>query len=396
MFQDIQPPPADSLMEVGKLYRADDRSDKMDLGVGTYRDNGGQIKVMATVKEAEGWKLKSQIGKGYLGPAGDPLFCELLIAELLPNLEAMAEGRMATIQTPGGTGAYRLGLELAAHLSPGSRLIVGTPTWPNHIPTAEHCGIEHVAYPYYDAATGRVDFESLIAAANAARPRDLFLLHGCCHNPTGASLTRSQWLALRAVLAAKDLVPVVDLAYAGLARGIEADMEGTRLLLDALPQVIVAISCSKSFGLYSDRTGMLAVLAPNSRSARSCRLTAEALARMLWSNPPDHGAAVVRMILSDPTLRNAWYGELEEMRTRLLSVRTRLAAASIAGDIDIEGQDGLFTMLPLQAAQILALRREHAIYLDLSSRINIAGLNDNNIDRFIEACRHVILHPCIA
>lgn len=382
-------------MQVGRLFRADDRAEKMDLGVGTYRDGDGLIRVMEAVKEAEGWHLKSQTGKGYLGPGGDPIFCELLAETMFPELAAARDGRVVHIQTPGGTGAYRLGLELAALQSPGARLIVGTPTWPNHIPVAERAGLGVTPYRFYDAASGEADFEAMLQAAAAARPGDLFLLHGCCHNPTGTPLAMGQWRKLATVLLGKRLVPVIDLAYAGMAKGIVEDCAGTRLLLEQLPEAIVAISCSKSFGLYNERVGMLTILTPSRAQAGAARSACEGLARSLWSNPPDHGAAIVRTILRDETMRAAWLAELEGMRRRLASLRSRLTRSGIRGSQHIGLQEGLFAVLPFDEHQIAALRERDAIYMDLSGRINIAGLNDGNIARFIDACRSVSLVPCI-
>lgn len=389
MFEAMNPPAPDSLVEIGRLFRADTRDGKIDLGVGTYRNGDGLIKVMAAVKEAEGWHLKSQVGKGYLGPGGDPIFCARLAATLFPELGAIEEGRVAFVQTPGGTGAYRLGLELAAFRSPRSRLIVGLPTWPNHIPVANRAGLDCVTYRHYDPATGAVDFASMLAAIAAATPGDLFLLHGCCHNPTGAAIDAPQSRELAVALREARVVPVVDLAYAGMAKGLAEDVEGTRHLLEELPEAIVAISCSKSFGLYSERTGMLAVLTQSAPLADACRLTAETFARSLWSNPPDHGAAIVRTILGNDDLCAAWRTELKDMCERLADIRARLAASGIAGGGALATQEGLFAMMPLAPDAIAAMRDRHAVYMDTSGRINIAGLNDNNIEHFLRACRSV-------
>lgn len=394
MFEAMSPPAPDSLMQIGPLFRADTREEKIDLGVGTYRDAQGRIGVMAAVREAEGWHLKSQSGKGYLGPGGDRLFCERLAAEHFPGSGAIADRRVAFIQTPGGTGAYRLGLELAAVAAPGARLIVGTPTWPNHVPIAERVGLRCVTYRHYDPRSGAIDFTSMLEAIAAASPGDLFLLHGCCHNPTGAAPSAQQWNALTDALLEAHLVPVIDLAYAGMARGVVEDAAGTRGLLETLPEAIVAMSCSKSFGLYSERTGMLALLAPSASAADACRLTGEVLARSLWSNPPDHGAAVVRMILGDASMRDDWLAELGAMRARLASVRTRLASSALPRARFFAEQEGLFAMMPFDPETITRMREHHAIYMDASGRINIAGLNDGNIDRFLDACRDVSMHPC--
>lgn len=394
MFEALSSPAPDSLMQIGRLFRADMREEKIDLGVGTYRDEDGRVRVMAAVKEAEGWHLKSQPGKAYLGPGGDPLFCERLAAVHFPGIGAIADRRLALIQTPGGTGAYRLGLELAAFGARGARLIVGTPTWPNHIPVANRVGLRCVTYRHFDPGSRAVDFNGMLGAVAAANPGDLFLLHGCCHNPTGAVLGPLQWIELTNALLEARVIPVVDLAYAGMARGIVEDAAGARRMLETLPEAIVAISCSKSFGLYSERTGMLAVLAPSAPAAEACRLTAETLARSLWSNPPDHGAAIVRMILGDTPLRDAWLAELGVMRNRLAGVRGRLAASALPGTRSFAAQEGLFAIMPFDTAAITAMREQHAVYMDASGRINIAGLNDGNIDRFLDACRSVALHPC--
>lgn len=395
MFEKMSAPAADSLMEVSRLFRADKRPEKIDLGVGTYRDGEGLIKVMTAVKEAEGWHLKSQTGKGYLGPGGDQRFCELMVETLFPHLSASRSGRVTYVQTPGGTGAYRLGLELAAYQSPGSRLIVGTPTWPNHVPVAERTGLGVATYRIYDSVRGELDFEAMLQAASEAQPGDLYLLHGCCHNPTGAPLSDDQWSKLADVLLQQRLLPVIDLAYAGMSKGLVEDCAGARLLLESLPEALVALSCSKSFGLYSERVGILMILASSEAQAQVCRSASEALARSLWSNPPDHGAAIVRTVLGDEAMRAAWLAELGGMRSRLASVRHRLARSGVEGARHLEAQEGLFAILPFDIRQVKALREQHAIYMDLTGRINIAGLNEGNIGRFMEACGRVSLVPCI-
>lgn len=387
MFDTMKAPAPDSLVEVGRLFHADPRLDKVDLGIGTYRDGNGLIRVMAAVKQAEERHLRAQTGKGYLGPGGDQTFCELLANAQFPGLAALTENRLALVQAPGGTGAYRLGLELIAHRSPTSRLIVGVPTWPNHIPVAERVGLPVSTYPHYDPATGRVNFDRMLDMVSAARPGDLLLLHGCCHNPTGTSLSQSQWIQLGQALLTMGVFPVLDMAYAGMSRGFVDDGWGIRHLLDTQPEAIVALSCSKSFGLYSERTGMLAILANSAGQADACRMTAETLARRLWSNPPDHGAAVVRTILEDDYLRETWTGELAEMRKRLAAIRARLSVSGIHGTAHIAGQEGLFAVLPIDPPSIAVLRERHGIYMDVTGRINIAGLNDGNIERFVEACR---------
>lgn len=373
-------------MEVGLLCRADLRKDKIDLGIGTYRDNDGLVPVMTVVKEAERRLQETQTTKAYLGVGGDAGFCDLLREEIFPDLASARDGRLACIQAPGGTGALRLGMDLIGRARPGCAVLVGTPTWPNHPSLLDEAGLQAIGYRHYDRATGETDFAAMCDAVSGARPRDMLLLHGCCHNPTGAGLNSDQWATLTGLLERTGVVPLVDLAYAGMADGIDADVAGVRLMLERLPEALVALSCSKNFALYRERTGMLIVQAANADRAAAARMNAEVLARLLWSNPPAHGAAIVSTVLGDPELRTAWRAELEQMRRRVRELRERLAASRSGIDLGhLAGQQGLFAILPLDAAKIRSLRSEQGIYIDASGRINIAGLNDGNTDRFLDA-----------
>ena len=383
MFDRLPPARTDSLMQLGLLMQADPRADKIDLGVGTYRDERGAIPIMAAVKTAEQTILNTQTSKGYVGPAGDMEFALRLQDATFPGLEAAAAGRLARIQTPGGTGALRLALQLIAQANPGAHVWIGTPTWPAHLPLIEAVGLKAQTYSHLDA-DGAADIEALNAALAQAQPGDVVLLHGCCHNPTGADLSLDAWRKAAMVAANRGLTPLIDLAYPGLGDGVEEDVAGVRALLDVCETALVALSCSKSFGLYRDRAGMLMMLSGSAATAANLGQTAAGQARLLWSNPPDHGAAVVKAVLSSPELTHQWRAELDAMRVRVNAVRARLSDIPLQRlDLSrLSQQRGMFALLPLSSDQVLALRERHAVYVDGSGRINVAGLNDSNFDRF--------------
>lgn len=383
MFDRLPPARTDSLMQLGLLMQADPRADKIDLGVGTYRDERGAIPIMAAVKTAEQMILNTQTSKGYVGPAGDMEFALRLQDATFPGLEAAAAGRLARIQTPGGTGALRLALQLIAQANPGAHVWIGTPTWPAHLPLIEAVGLKAQTYSHLDA-DGAANIEALNAALAQAQPGDVVLLHGCCHNPTGADLSLDAWRKAAMVAANRGLTPLIDLAYPGLGDGVEEDVAGVLALLDVCETALVALSCSKSFGLYRDRAGMLMMLSGSAATAANLGQTAAGQARLLWSNPPDHGAAVVRAVLSSPELTHQWRAELDAMRVRVNAVRARLSGIPLQRlDLSrLSQQRGMFALLPLSSDQVQALRERHAVYVDASGRINVAGLNDSNFARF--------------
>lgn len=383
MFDRLPPARTDSLMELGLLMQADPRTDKIDLGVGTYRDERGGIPIMGAVKTAEQMILDAQTSKGYVGPAGDAEFALRLQEATFAGLEGAASGRLARIQTPGGTGALRLALQVIAQANPDARVWIGVPTWPAHLPLIEAVGLTAQTFAHLDAE-GNANLEALNAALAQAQPGDVVLLHGCCHNPTGADLPLEAWRATAAVAADRGLTPLIDLAYPGLGDGVEADVAGVRALLDVCETALVALSCSKSFGLYRDRAGMLMMLSASSAGAVNLGRTAAGQARLLWSNPPDHGAAVVKAVLSSTELTRQWRAELDAMRVRVNAVRDRLAAIRLQRlDLSrLSQQRGMFALLPISVEEVRGLREDHAIYIDASGRINVAGLNDANFERF--------------
>ena len=379
----LEDQPADSLIALIALANADPRPDKIDVGVGVYRDAAGNTPILRAVKAAEKILWETQETKTYLGSQGDARFVEL-IKPVIFGADAASDERIVGVQTPGGCGALRLGAELIVRADPSARIYVGTPTWPNHEPLIGEAGVEMIDYPYYARDSRIICFDRMMEALGQAKAGDLILLHGCCHNPTGADLDLDQWRAVADLVAARGLIPFVDLAYQGLGNGLEADAQGTRLVVAAAEQAIVAQSCDKNFGCYRDRLGSLFVKMPSARGAETVMGNLLGLARTMWSMPPDHMASVVRIILDDAALAADWRAELTAMCARIRELRARLAAFDPRLAF-IDEQNGMFSMLPLSPDQVLALRGSHGIYMAGSGRFNVVGLSDSNVDRFAAA-----------
>lgn len=390
MLEKLQSQPADALLALIKLHADDEREDKIDLGVGVYRTGEGATPVFAAIKGAETTLLEQQDSKSYLGPEGDMGFVQALMPYVFGENATMG-GRISGMQTPGGTGAVRLALALAQRAG-ANRVHLGLPSWPNHAQILEDLGMEVATFDHAHA-DGSADLEALIAAIEGAAPGDLVLLHGCCHNPTGIDYTPEDWGVIAEALARTGVLPLLDIAYQGLGLGLDEDVAGVRSVLAAVPEALIAYSCDKNFGLYRDRVGAFYVMASDAGLLDTILSNANALARATWSMPPDHGAAAVRIALRDPDLTAQWRGELDEMRERMRGVRSQLAAADDAAPglnlAALGDQNGLFAVLPLSREQIAALREDHAIYMAGSGRINIAGLHDDNIERFIAALASV-------
>jgi len=375
--------PEDALLGLIGRFRADRRLGKIDLGVGVYKTETGSTPVMRAVKAAEDLLLAQQESKSYLGAEGDQIFTDRL-ATIAFGSEMAACDRLTGVQAPGGTGALRLGAELLKAARPHASVWMGTPTWPNHAPIFTAAGLSVRKHRFYDVARGKVDFEAMYTDLADASAGDIILLHGCCHNPTGAPLTSAEWRTLTELCEERGLVPFIDLAYQGLGDGLEADAAATRHLLAGLPSALVAYSCDKNFGLYRDRVGALWVQAATVPQAQIVRGNILARARAMWSMPPDHGAAIVRLILQHGELHALWSAELDGMRFRINAMRELIAAyhPRLHG---VGQQRGMFAMLPLAAHQVTALRDEHAIYMPTNGRINIAGLTVENIPRLAAA-----------
>ena len=379
---DLPPVHSDSLLALIAMAAADPRPDKIDVGVGVFRDAAGNTPILKVMKEAERRLLDTQITKAYLGSAGDKRFAELLRPILLG--EHADDERIAGLQTPGGCGALRLGFELIRTANPDARVLVGTPTWPNHPPIIRSVGLEMVEYPYYDRDSAAIHFDDMLAEISKGGPGDVVLLHGVCHNPTGADLNPIQWAEVTDVCRERELIPFIDIAYQGFGRGLDEDAAGLRGILSQCDEVIIAQSCDKNFSVYRDRVGSLFVKTGLAGTTATAMAHVFQRSREMWSMPPDHGAAAVHVILDDPQLAADWRVELDAMRDRINSVRQRIAAADPRLAY-IGKQFGMFSMLPLTKEQVVDLRERHAIYMADSGRFNVVGMADHSIDRFVAA-----------
>lgn len=380
LFAGLLPQPPDVVLSLIKLFREDPRASKIDVGVGVYKDAQGRTPVFAAMKAAEARLLETQDTKSYLGPEGDFGYLERL-APIIFGTGAAASDLFA-VQTPGGTGALRLAAELAKAGRPDARIWLGTPSWPIHAPIFAEAGLEVMTFLHFDPKTQALTFDETLAALGGAVAGDVVLLHGCCHNPSGANPTADQWRELARLIVARGLVPLLDLAYQGLGDGVEEDAAGLRIVMEAVDNAMVAYSCDKNFGLYRERTGALFVRARG--HAEVVRTNILKIARCAWSMPPDHGAAAVRVILEDDDLTTLWRVELEACRLRLQAMREALADADPRFE-PIRGQRGMFSMLALTPAQVEALRRDHGVYMTGNGRINIAGLTAETIAPFAAA-----------
>lgn len=390
MFESITASQSDTLLALMGAYRADVRPQKMDVGVGVYRDKEGATPVMAAVKTAEARVLASQQSKAYLGLVGNGEFNAAMVKLVLGDAGGVPHNAVRAVQTPGGCGALRSLLDLVALARPQARVWLSDPTWMNHPVLVAAAHLTARSYPYFDLATQTIRFDDMMASLSTAGPDDVVLLHGCCHNPSGADLSEAQWTALTELASARGFLPLIDLAYQGLGRGLDADAFGVRCMAAKLPELLVAVSCSKNFGLYRDRVGCAMVVGkdPDALATAFDRLLSAI--RGNYSMPPDHGAAVVACILADPALRQTWEDELQTMRERLHGLRQalvkRLRERTGGNAYDAIGaQQGMFSLLNLTPAQVKRLRDAYAVYMPNDSRTNIAGLRTDQVDAFVEA-----------
>lgn len=385
MLNRLSPQAPDALLALIRLHAADPRDDKIDLGVGVYRTDEGATPVFAAIKAAEQRLVDEQDSKSYLGPEGDMGFVNALMPYIF-GADATMGGRIAGMQTPGGTGAVRLAAALAQKAGV-RRIHMGVPSWPNHAQILADIGLEMASFDHANP-DGTANLDAVLAAIRGAGPDEAILLHGCCHNPTGVDYTPGQWAAIADAVAETGIFPIIDSAYQGLGEGLEEDAAGMRSVLAKVPEALIAYSCDKNFGMYRDRVGALYALAQTPDGLDAIFSNANALARASWSMPPDHGAAAVRVILRDPDLTKMWLAELDDMRARMRQVRDALAEAGTAGRIDLTplaAQNGLFSIVPVTKDEVVALREDHAVYMAGSGRINIAGLTMGNIEKFIAA-----------
>jgi len=396
MFERLERMPPDPILGLMAAFRADPDARKVDLGVGVYRDDRGDTPVLDAVRRAESAMLGRQTSKTYVAPAGNAGYNQsmerLVFGDDHPTLQA---DRIRTIQAPGGCGALRVGAELIKLAYPEAIVHVSTPTWANHVPLLTGSGIKLERYPYYDGATGGVNFGAMIETLEKLPSRSVLLLHASCHNPTGADLSEAQWREVLALVQRRGLIPYIDMAYQGLGTGIAPDAFGPRLFAKELPEVLVAVSCSKNFGLYRERTGVLHVVSQSVDASDTVLTQLVRIARTIYSMPPDHGAAIVHEILSNDALRQSWLDEVGSMRTRITNLRrdlvARLAKSCPLRDFSfIERQRGMFSFLGVNKDQVTALRERHHIYMTDDSRINIAGLRIDNIGYFADSVAQVL------
>ena len=387
MLDALQAQPADALLALIKLHAADPRDDKIDLGVGVYRTGDGATPVFKAIKGAEQRLVDEQDSKSYLGPEGDGGF----VSGLMPYIfggNPERGGRIAGMQTPGGTGAVRLALALAQKAG-ARRVHLGTPSWPNHAQIVSDLGLETVPFDHA-LPDGTANLDAVLRVIREGGEGELVLLHGCCHNPTGANLTQAQWGQVVAHLQKTGAVPLIDIAYQGFGDGLSQDAAATRLIAAGLPEVLIAASCSKNFGIYRERAGLLMTIVENSTSQPVTQSTLNFLNRQNYSFPPDHGARLVTMILNDAALRDDWQSELEDTRLAMLELREQLAAElrqrTNSDRFDfIARHRGMFSRIGATPAQVEAMRLDYGIYMVGDSRLNIAGLNAKTVPILAEA-----------
>ncbi|MEX2654585.1 MAG: amino acid aminotransferase [Acidimicrobiia bacterium] len=388
MFERLDSVPPDPILGLIERFRDDPSPDKVDLGVGVYRDESGRTPIMAAVREAARLEVESSSSKAYFGQAGNPEINPVLQDLILgPDHPASIARRAITLQTPGGSGALRVAGELLVEANPDVRMWVPSPTWANHVPLLGSAGIQLKAYPYYEGAI--VARDAMLGTLETAQEGDVILVHGSCHNPTGADLSTEDFRALASIAMARRIPVLVDNAYQGFAQGLEEDAVGARILVEAGLEVLICTSFSKNFGLYRDRAGSLTLTGPSSQTTDAAYANALRLVRRMYSVPPDHGPSLVSRVLTTPGLRQRWETELDHMRTRLSSLRAKLVGALHdrgRADFDfIAGQRGMFSLLGIDEATATSLVEHHHVYLPSNGRINVAGISDANVERVAEA-----------
>ncbi|WP_069301205.1 aromatic amino acid transaminase [Neptunicoccus sediminis] len=388
MLENLTQQPPDKIIMLSGMFRADPRPEKIDLGVGVYKDANGNTPIMRAVKKAEQLLWDTETTKSYTALIGDGAFHKVM-ADLVLGDSVRAE-RLSFAHAPGGTGAIRQILELIKVASPDATVWMSDPTWPNHPAMVKGVGIPMRTYRYFDADTGAVNFDGMMADLAEAKAGDVVILHGCCHNPTGANLNDTQWQQVADLLLEKEAIPFVDIAYQGFGDGLQKDAYGVRLLAEKCPEVLISASCSKNFGIYRERCGLVIAISRDSENAGLTQGMLSSLNRLNFSFPPDHGARLVTMVLSDPELRADWESELEEVRTSMLGLRKKLADALRAETGSdrygfVAEHRGMFSRLGLTEEQVVKLREDHGIYMIGDSRFNVAGLSEASIPKIAKA-----------
>jgi aspartate aminotransferase len=396
MFESLKPVAIDPILGLMIAFKADTRLVKIDLGVGVYQDDHGHTPVMEAVKIAEARLLELETTKSYQGMAGDPDYNQRILGLLFGEQHSiLSSGRVKSIQAPGGSGALRVGAEVIRRARPESKLWIGVPTWPNHIPLLGGAGFEIKEYPYYDMSRHQISSQAMMEALRSVPAGDMVLLHGCCHNPTGADLSHDQWDEIADMALERGFIPFIDTAYQGLGDGLDEDGYGMRMMAERLPELVIASSCSKNFGLYRERTGSITFIAETPEQADIVISQAMSTARSIYSMPPAHGALLVSMVLGDDQLRAQWQAELEMVRLRIKSMRTLLCDSIQDNEAGVDfrhikEQKGMFSFLGITSVQLQRLREEFGIYIVSSTRVNLAGVNSNNIDYLSQSILRVL------
>ena len=388
IFKNLQQQPPDKILALMTAFKEDPRDQKLDLGVGVYKDPTGITPIMRSIKLAEKkwWEIESS--KAYVGLVGDPAFSDAIISLVLGN--SIPRNLIASAATPGGTGAVRQGFELFKIANPGVRVFVSDPTWPNHISILQYLNIPFETYRYFDNETRGVDFDSMVSDLSRAKAGDVILMHGCCHNPTGANLDKQQWKIIIDLLNKNGATPMIDLAYQGFGDGLEEDAYATRLIAESVPETVIASSCSKNFGIYRERAGLLMLISQDSSKRNINQSMLAYLNRQNYSFPPDHGSRLVSIVLNDKDLRSDWMSELEDIRNSLLNLRVQLSdeLQKISGSDRfsfIASHRGMFSRLGATPSQVDKMRKEFGIYMVSDSRFNVAGLNNETVPALAKA-----------
>lgn len=391
LFSGLAPMGDDPILLVSKMFRACENPNKVDLGVGVYKDAEGRTAILNSVKKAEKYLVENQETKTYLSPAGNPDFNKLVQDMMIgEDHVAVKENRVSTFQTPGGTGGVRIGLEFVKKCNPNANVWISDPTWPNHTAITKSLGLTPKPYRYYDIKEGDFLYEGMIEDLSGAEAGDVVILHGCCHNASGADLSNEQWNELANLMKEKGLVPFVDFAYQGFGNGIEEDSYAAKIMAEKLPEALIASSCSKNFAMYRDRAGAITLVSSSEDIHATNASHMLGAVRANYSMPPDHGAAVAAHILGDAELKAEWISEVDEMRNRVKKMRTLFvekmnAKAPNSGFGYIAEQNGMFSYLTLSPEQIQTLINDHYIFFMANGRVNMAGLTEDNIDYVTDA-----------
>ena len=386
--------PGDPILGLMESYAKDTNPQKFDLGVGVYKDAQGLTPILQAVKRAEQRLVDQQTTKTYIGGHGDPAFGRLISELVLGAGSTLLKAQRAgATQTPGGTGALRLSADFIAHSLPGRGVWLSNPTWPIHETIFAKAGLKVSHYPYV-GSDNRLDVPAMLATLATVPEGDVVLLHACCHNPTGFDLSQDDWRQVLQIVRERQLLPLIDFAYQGFGDGLEQDAWAVRLFADELPEVLITSSCSKNFGLYSDRVGSLIVCAHDAEKLLDVRSQLAFIARNLWSTPPDHGAAVVATILGDAELKQLWSAEVEGMRSRIAQLRSGLVEALVPHGLaerfaHVGVQRGMFSYTGLSAEQVKQLREKHSVYMVNSGRANVAGIDETRLGLLAEAIADV-------